>query len=173
MATIKEVQERLHRLITGFEQAATDVIQQNEDIFPRYIRDQLYSGLDGNEKELRPNYLNDPYFRTKYGSQGLYMAKQYASWKEGITPPMQSQLLGFRPRPYKVPNLFIDGTFHRSIDTTYIQGGVRIGSAGCTFASDIEQKYHESIYAVSRTARKHFLKYYFKPFMRKYWHGMS
>ena len=166
MATIKGASDTFARLNAGFPPMLTQLIQANGMELGGYIREQLWSGLDGDEKELRPTYLTDPYFKERYGSAWRLMAERYADWKMEITPPSSGRL-GFRPRDRVVPNLFIDGTFHRSIMPRNINGGITFSSQ-VGFATEIEQKYHDTIYKVSRTARKRFLDDFVRGAIRNY-----
>lgn len=166
MATIKGASDTFQRLNAGFQPMLTQLIQSNGMELGGYVREQLWSGLDGDEKELRPTYLTDPYFKERYGSAWRIMAERYADWKMEITPPSSGRL-GFRPRDRVVPNLFIDGTFHRSIMPRNIDGGITFSSQ-VGFATEIEQKYHDTIYKVSRTARKRFLDDFVRGAIRTY-----
>lgn len=166
MATIKGASDTFQRLNAGFPPMLTQLIQANGMELGGYVREQLWSGLDGDEKELRPTYLTDPYFKERYGSAWRLMAERYADWKMEITPPSSGRL-GFRPRSREVPNLFIDGTFHRSIMPRNIDGGITFSSQ-VGFATEIEQKYHDTIYKVSRTARKRFLDDFVRGAIRTY-----
>ena len=166
MATIKGASDTFARLNAGFQPMLTQLIQANGMELGGYIREQLWSGLDGDEKELRPTYMTDPYFKERYGSAWRIMAERYADWKMEITPPSSGRL-GFRPRDRVVPNLFIDGTFHRSIMPRNIDGGITFSSQ-VGFATEIEQKYHDTIYKVSRTARKRFLDDFVRGAIRTY-----
>ena len=169
MATIAKASDTFTRLHDGFPSMLTKVIQDNGRELGSYVREQLWAGLDGNEKELRPTYLTDPYFKERYGSAWRLMAERYADWKMEITPPsMGGGRLGFRPRPRVVPNLFIDGTFHRSIEPRNIENGISFHS-DVGFASDIERKYHDDIYKISRTARKHFIDNVVSGAVKLYW----
>lgn len=166
MATINGASDTFARLNAGFPPMLTQLIQANGMELGGYVREQLWSGLDGDEKELRPTYLTDPYFKERYGSAWRIMAERYADWKMEITPPSSGRL-GFRPRDRVVPNLFIDGTFHRSIMPRNIDGGITFSSQ-VGFATEIEQKYHDTIYKVSRTARKRFLDDFVRVAIRNY-----
>lgn len=166
MATIKGASDTFQRLNAGFPPMLTQLIQANGMELGGYVREQLWSGLDGDEKELRPTYLTDPYFKERYGSAWRIMAERYADWKMEITPPSSGRL-GFRPRDRVVPNLFIDGTFHRSIMPRNIDGGITFSSQ-VGFATEIEAKYHDTIYKISRTARKHFLDNFVRGAIRNY-----
>lgn len=168
MATIKGASDTFAKLNDGFPSMLARLIQANGMELGGYVREQLWAGLDGNEKELRPTYLTDPYFKERYGSAWRIMAERYADWKMEITPPsMGGGQLGFRPRSREVPNLFIDGTFHRSIMPRNIDGGVTFSSQ-VGFATEIEAKYHDTIYKISRTATKHFLDNFVRGAIREY-----
>ena len=168
MATIAQAQERLAAFASGLAPMLEEEISRNGDFFERAVREQLESGLDGDEKELRPNYLSDPYFKTRAA------AVAYMRWKERITPPRQSSL-GLRPRPAKVPNLRITGFYHMSIRALPVEGGVRIASGGVDFAKGIEQKYGSGIYKVGRTARRQFFQKHVRKALRSYYkrHGLA
>ena len=90
MATIKGASDTFARLNAGFPPMLTQLIQANGMELGGYVREQLWSGLDGDEKELRPTYLTDPYFKERYGSAWRIMAERYADWKMEITPPSGS-----------------------------------------------------------------------------------
>lgn len=162
MATIRGAEEMFRRFSEGYPPMVEKVITANRDVLEADIREQLESGLDGNEKELRPNYLNDPYFKTREE------AEKYMRWKERITPPMQSTL-GLRPRAVKTPNLRINGFYHHSIQAVPVAGGVRIGSQGVGFSGEIEGKYGGALYKVGRTARRKFYREHLRTALKEYY----
>lgn len=147
----------LARLAEGFEGMVERIIAENQDEVEQLIREQLLAGVDGDEKELRPTYTNDPYFKEKYGKNWRKKAESYREWKNDITPPAPSKI-GFRGRNENTPNLIIEGMFHRSIKAEPIAGGLRIGTHGIDFGKDVESKYKSTIFKVSRTANKYFIK---------------
>ena len=146
----------------GYMPMVEKVITANRDFAEMAVREQLESGLDGNEKELKPNYLNDPYFKTREE------AVKYMRWKERITPPRQSSL-GLRPRAVKTPNLRINGFDHQSIKAVPVAGGVRIGSQGTDFAPGIEHKYGSALYKLGRTAKWKFYRDHLRTAMKEYY----
>lgn len=163
MADIRTATKNITAIVGSLPSELAGLIHEHANDVESYIREQLWSGLDGQEKELRPTYLTDPYFKQRYGEGWRLMAEKYADWKMDITPPSSGRL-GFRPRARVVPNLFIDGTYHRSIMADKIDNGVSIG-ATASFAGEIEQKYGEYIYQVGRTARKKFIDDYVRAFL--------
>lgn len=81
--------------------AAECLIEHSADV-AELQRAQLYDGKTATGADLSPTYFNDPYFKSPA------QAKAYSAWKDKITP---------NPRRKKgVPNLFIVGAFHHSID---------------------------------------------------------
>lgn len=164
MADIKRAQEEFVRRMTGVTSGLVKIIQDNRTLVAGYISDQLYSGVDGNEKELAPDYLHDPYFN-KWGKRADRVARGYMAWKMRITPPVRS-FIGLDPRKPNVPNLYINGHYHSRITVNAKQGGVSIGnSAG--FAGEIEAKYGSDIYKVSPTATKHFIDEHVREFLAR------
>lgn len=162
MATIKKAAEMFRRFADGYPGLVEKVIQANRDFAEMAVREQMESGLDGNEKELRPNYLNDPYFKTRAD------AERYMRWKERLTPPKQS-VLGLRERPVKTPNLRINGSYHQSIQAVPVAGGVRLGSHGTGFAPGIEGKYGNALYKVGRTAKRKFYRDHLRRALKEYY----
>lgn len=122
-------------------------IQSNGKYFVESVKEQLYSGLDGDDRELTPNYLNDPFFNSKDAGRWKNNNKGYMIWKSKITPP-QSSYLGFRARNIETPNLIIVGDFYNSIFVKDTDNGIEIGSDS-TLGASIEKKYGSRIFKVS------------------------
>lgn len=162
MATIKDAENAFRLFAEGYGPMVAKVITANRDFAEMAVREQMESGLDGDEKELRPNYLHDPYFKT------VADAVRYMEWKERITPPKPSWL-GLRARDARTPNLRINGFFHRSIQAVPTDGGVRIGSHGTGFAPDVEGKYGAALYKVGRTAKRKFYRDYLRRALKEYY----
>lgn len=121
---IEEVANIIHKIADGFEEACIKCLDDNKVIVHDAISEQLYSGQDGDGQYLSPTYTEDDYFRNRkrpwvhYDEETgkTYVgAEGYKEWKHDITPPKAGTMLGLPPRPDDVPNLWIDGTFHRSI----------------------------------------------------------
>lgn len=162
MADVRRASENFARLAGALPVVLERLIQKDKALVEDYITDQLYSGVDGNEQDLSPDYLHDPYFK-QYGKRADRVARGYMAWKMRITPPIRSWL-GLDPRKPNVPNLYINGYYHSRIRATEKEGGLSI-TGTASFSSEIEAKYGSDIYKVSPTARKHFLDEKIKPFL--------
>lgn len=134
--------------------------------FEEYIREQLFSGLDGNERPLKPGYMEDPYFNQYKNPKKE--AQRYKDWKTKIQRPKPSYL-GFSARNNNTPNLIIRGDFYSSITAIPVADGVKIVSYGVEFGSDIERKYGSQIFKVTETAKRHYINYRLYPRIEKYY----
>jgi hypothetical protein len=92
---------------------------------------QLLEGKDTFGKDIRPYYSEDPYFKTPES------ATRYARWKRNIEPSGS-----YANRKMDVPNLHIDGTFHRSIMGFTTELGIDFKS-DVNFAQNINSKYRD------------------------------
>ena len=127
--------------------------------FVIYVKQQLYSGLDGYEQPLRPTYMTDPYFKEVYGKNWVNEARRYMNWKEDITPPSPS-FLGFNPRKKETPNLIVTGEFYSSITANGTPDGFSIGTSGLSFGNEIEGKYGSKIFKISPSAKKYYAAHF-------------
>lgn len=168
MASIIEAERNFDELVAGFEPMIRDIMAAQKKEVQVYITEQLYSGINGNDKPLRPTYLNDPYFKNKESGSWYKNARGYMIWKKGITPPYASSWLGIPRRSPETPNLIIRGDFYNSITAVPFDKGLRIESVGVSFSGDIERKYGQAIYKVGSYARKHFIEKYVKKGIANY-----
>ena len=106
MADFEKLENVINRIASGFEKSCMDCLQENNIEVADLVREQLYSGLDGNTDSLRPGYSEDPYFR-ETTSMWHNDPDGYIEWKRKITPPIKSPRLNLPPRPVDVPNLYI------------------------------------------------------------------
>ena len=63
MGTIAGVSNAVRMLKNNFMPEVTNSLRESEDLIHDLITDQLMAGLDENRKQIRPTYLQDPYFR--------------------------------------------------------------------------------------------------------------
>lgn len=82
MANIIDAEKAVKQFVEGFEPMIRDVMVENREEVSQYIVEQLWSGINGNDKPLRPTYFNDPYFNTKEAGYWYKNAKGYAAFKE-------------------------------------------------------------------------------------------
>ena len=141
-------------------------MEEHKNVIVDCIQEQLYSGMDGTEHLLNPDYDTDTYFNEPGPWQNR--AEQYKRWKERITPPLRSEMLYLPPRPVEVPNLFITGTFYDSITADRIDSGFRFSTKGFTDGSSIEKKYGEQILGIGDTAKEYFNIMYLRPWLERF-----
>lgn len=84
-----------------FSNLVLDSAMDEQQFIVESNRGQMFDGKTHDDKDIRPYYSQDPYFKTRES------AERYADWKQRLTP---------NPRRNKdVPNLYITGTFYDSI----------------------------------------------------------
>ena len=165
---IEEVAEIIGKIADGLEAACIKCLEDNSGIVIKAVREQLWSGMDGEGKHLAPTYLEDPYLKNRktpwfhYEEETgkIYIGPQgYLDWKKNITPPKAGEMLGLPPRPEAVPNLFIDGTFHTQIRAIRKDKSLVL-DPGSKSGPDIVSKYGDSILAMSPAAVEYFNAHY-------------
>lgn len=152
----------------NFDDAVLACLEANGTAVADMIREQLYSGIDGDNQYLSPTYDNDPYFNEAGPWQGR--ALQYKRWKELITPPIQSEVLFLPPRPVEVPNLYIMGNFHESITVSREADSLRVYTSGFQDGPEIERKYGEQIFMPTATAKEFFNVTFLTPSLEAFFH---
>lgn len=98
--------ERFKKLIGSlqsldFGNELVTIVENNVATLADLQREQMLEGRSVDGDYIRPFYSEDPYFKTAEA------AKHYAEWKQRISPHPD--------RPLDVPNLFINGYFHKSL----------------------------------------------------------
>ena len=147
----------------GIQDSILECLEEKRSIITQSVTEQLYSGLDGNGDYLSPTYDEDPYFNEFGPWHGASYA--YKKWKERITPPVKSPMLGLPPRPVDVPNLFITGLFHDSIQASRQGEVLRVYTSGFRDGPLIERKYGEQIFRLTDDAREYFNIYALRPWL--------
>lgn len=155
------------KMANGLEDVVRSQIHGDSELVEDFVREQLYSGVNGDEESLKPTYSQDPYFKENFGRNWKKRAKAYAKWKKSIQPPARSYL-GFRPRAMDTPNLIIRGDFYSSITAIPTKDGLMVTSEGVSFATDIERKYTPAIYKIGDKARRRYTKFYVIPLIKRF-----
>lgn len=163
MADFDKLESTVHGVVSGFEQACADCLQENRGIVEVLIGEQLYSGLDGDTSSLRPSYSDDPFFEIR--GRWYHDSDGYIEWKKQITPPIASPRLNLPPRPVDVPNLYITGAFHESIKAMVSGGTLSINTVGFSDGPDIVRKYGDSILNLGMDAREYIVIELLEPFI--------
>lgn len=162
--SFKEAYTNFQKFKKELDEIPERIIQAHKPELVELVKDQLYSGLNGNDKALTPSYLNDPFFNTPEAGQWRGRASAYAKWKYLQTPPRGSSA-GHPPRKFETPNLTIIYVFYDSITAVNIEKGVRIGS-NTPLGSDIEQKYGSVIFKIGNISKAYFINHIFKPYWK-------
>lgn len=168
MATIFELSKNFKRLINGFEKEALSCMAENIPIFEEYVREQLFHGINGRGKPLRPTYPNDEFFRSPDAGRWKKNGKGYMNWKMQLQPNNKgTNYLNLSPKKNDTPDLYIRGDFHKSIKGKATEKGVMIGS-NASFAGDVERKYGNIIYGLSPEAKRRYIDTKLYPRLKSY-----
>jgi hypothetical protein len=110
--------QTLHRnfgsLISELNELVLDSAMELDKFIAELNREQLWNGETSNEGTISPKYSQDPYFKSPEA------AARYAAWKSKITPSPK--------RDADTPNLYINGTYHKSIYTKREGNGITTDS---------------------------------------------
>lgn len=177
------MRDKIGRAKEGIRGEVLKCMDANKGDMTASVREQLYSGIDGDDNHLSPSYLSDPYFRENPRAgffdeeAGHYVncfmhPERYLAWKRRITPPIPGERLGLPPRPDDVPNLFIIGTFHGSISARATSGGVEIFTHGWQEGPAVEAKYGSQIFGLSTPAVGRFNEDILMPWLRRWMEGV-
>ena len=77
MGTIAGVSNAVRMLKNNFMPEVANSLRESEDLIHDLITDQLMAGLDENGKQIRPTYLQDPYFRETTKTEKSSKKKSY------------------------------------------------------------------------------------------------
>lgn len=151
------------RMVDGFEPEIIQCLGDNAGVAEDVVREQMYSGRDGTDAFLSPNYDDDPFFDDPENKRWYGKNDGYKKWKHELTPPKPSEKLGLPERPDHIPNLYINGLFHSEVFAT-MEGdalSVRVHDSGN--APDIVKKYGNQILQLGPTAIGYFNNQYIIP----------
>ena len=166
MADFDKIENVIRTIADGIEDECIKCLEENTEVVADCIKEQLYSGLDGDGDYLNPTYDNDPFFNEEGVWKGR--AEMYKRWKERITPPIASNMLNLLPRPTEVPNLFITGTFHDSIKAIRNGDVLTITTSGFRDGPIIERKYGNQIFAMGESAKEYFNLFHLRPWLEEF-----
>lgn len=124
-------------------QTVSEGVEATEDQILFLNRMQLLRGLDKYGKYLSPKYSEDPFFKSPES------AKRYAEWKARIEPKTD--------KPFDVPNLFITGRYHSSIDVRVKDASIETMASDPNAAS-IEDKFSEDIYGLNPESKSIYIE---------------
>lgn len=162
---IKSVYDIIHNISEGFEANALQCLANQSSVVVDLIKEQIYSGVDGDGEYLSPTYDDDPFFEEP--GYWYHRAKDYKAWKYHITKPVVSPRLMLSPRPVEVPNLYIDGTFFGEIRAA-MQGDMLEVSPGNGNGPAIKEKYGDKLFMLGTDAVEWFNLEFMWPSIEKF-----
>jgi hypothetical protein len=143
--TIRGLYNRM--LTVDPDKIARETMEGSEEELNQYNLQQLLDGKTNQGTDISPTYLEDPFFKT------YAQAQAYSDWKDKISPPSN--------RRKGVPNLFINGYYHRSRKVE-IQGDKIVHTSYYSEAPDIEQTF-KNINGLNPDSRKKFIPFVLRP----------
>jgi hypothetical protein len=130
------------------DKIARETMEGSEEELNQYNLQQLIDGKRNDGLDISPTYLEDPFFKTREQAQA------YSDWKDKISPRSSKRKKG-------VPNLFINGFYHRSRQVRIV-GDKIIYSSYYSEAPDIEQTF-KNIDGLNPESRKKFIPFVLRP----------
>ena len=163
MGTVKQVYERYRKAYETLPDAISTTVQQTSTVLMDLNRDQLLQGRDAEGNLLSPNYMDDPYFKTREAA-GNYSKMKYKKEVEHRNRIAYIELFG--EKPTDVPNLLVTGNWffnHFFIKVT--KDAYEIGSTGIA-ATDIERKYPK-VYGLAPLSKEFYYFQYIRPTIKR------
>lgn len=144
-------------MLRKFQDVNTDqiiyqVVKGSEEDLLDLQREQMYDGKTNQGVDIRPSYLEDPYFEGD-----LQRAQAYSDWKDDITPNPR--------RNPGTPNLFINGFYYSSITVTVLPDTIVFKSRWAE-GDDIERKF-KNIYGLGGNIKVIYLRDYISPVLKQ------
>ena len=140
------------------------MVHDHSDELVSLNRDQMLLGRDAEGNVLSPDYLSDPYFKTKA------QAEAYANMKyrlEGVHRARIVHPLNWPDKDKNTPNLIVTGPFQDSMFVTTNADSFTIGAAYAD-SPDIERKYAGKVFGLAPLSREYFYEQYIKPAVRRH-----
>ena len=167
MATFDEVCDAVKRWVEGFEDKCMECMDSNQVVFLRLVTEQMYSGQKGDGTYITPSYDDDDFFDQP--GRWFNDSEGYKAWKGAITPPVTSSLLGLPPRPYDVPNLYINGKFYSEIYTVSGDRQIEIRVSESGDGPSILGKYGDELFDIGGVAVQYFNEEYLIPYLQDFY----
>jgi hypothetical protein len=154
--------DNLRKLIDGFkafdpEKEFSGIVDDKKEELVMLQKEQMLEGRGFDGDWIRPFYSENPFFKSAAS------ALRYAEWKQRITPNPQ--------RPLDVPNLFITGYFHDSIEAK-MSGRAFILQPTNSFGEDVVSV-HENAMGLDYDKRVTFATAIAMPLFRQRWEAIT
>lgn len=146
MATLDELIQKYNpsQVRPAVVRALSYTASQYEDL----LREQLLHGKGSDGQDLKPGYLEDPYFKTPES------AMRYAQWKQKISPDVG--------RNFNAPNLFITGYYHKRMKVFVFEDGLTIDNFA-VFGEAVNEKYGGKATVLGGIWRKKYMQEILRP----------
>jgi hypothetical protein len=130
------------------DKIARETIEGTEEEIRQYNLQQLLDGKTNQGTDIRPTYLEDPFFKTQAQAQA------YSDWKDRISPRGN--------RRQGVPNLYINGYYHSTREVKIEGDKIIYRSAFGEIFTDIDEKY-KNIDGLSPDSRRKYIPFVLRP----------
>lgn len=155
MGTIKGLLDKVRQVHLRLE--VPNIIQYHDIWIEHSIREQLWDGKNSLGEDIRPSYLEDPFFKTPE------QAMAYSRWKDKITPnPNRNQ---------HTPNLFINGYFHSTIRLKVTKEAIIYDTN--YFGKEIVNKYGDKLLGMAPLTRETYIEELLFPKIKTYITGIT
>ena len=124
--TIGNLQSNVQNIIDNLDNIVLGLTMEADPSVADLNREQMMEGKTNKGEDITPKYLDNPYFKSKESAQ------RYSDWKDDITPSSK--------RKKGVPNLFINGKFHNSLEAVLSKDFINVKTD--SFGEDIIQVHH-------------------------------
>ena len=149
--------------IKKVHEIVNQVVSDNSDVLLSLNRDQMLLGRNSDGDELGPNYLQDPYFKSREA------AERYARMKYALEPSHVGLIWNpqlFPDKSKDTPNLIVTGSFQDAMFISVSGGKYNIGSTYVD-ASDISQKYNNKVFGLAPQSKEYFYRQWILPELLK------
>jgi hypothetical protein len=127
---------------------AHETIEGTEEEIRQYNLQQLLDGKTNLGTDIKPTYLEDPFFKTQAEAQA------YSDWKDRISPPSN--------RRKGVPNLRINGYYYSTRTVQIVGDKIVYRSPFGEIFTDIDEKY-KNLDGLNPESRKKFIPFVLRP----------
>lgn len=133
---IKSMLNKAKRLERGYLGVIAQALRENKAEVLEMQKSQLLSGVDSEEKPLRPTYDQDPFFKTDEGRKKYIKLKQETQSKHDQLRKYNI----FGNKDSLTPNLIVTGSYHKGLRTEVSKGTITIIGTWSR-SPNIERKY--------------------------------
>lgn len=159
----KRIEKMIDRLNTVPEVVEL-VVRDQQDTLVSLNKDQMLLGRNTDGKVLTPDYLSDPYFKTR--EEALF----YARMKYRLESQHNARIshpLNYPNKGRNTPNLIVTGPFQDAMRIRLTSDAFFIDS-GYNESKEIERKYQHKVFGLSPESREYFYEKYIKPKIKKH-----